>query len=106
MGGNMSGPTLDETAAAAVTSGVGAAAAALPAAGPPTGWWRAWRARFGLAEVCGTAAAVAGFAAGYLPGRSLLAAAGLATLGESIGFYSCVGGKAAMAARRATAHLA
>ena len=69
-------------------------------------WWRAWRARFGLAEVCGTVAAVAGFAAGYLPGRSLLAAAGLATLGESIGFYGCVGAKAALAARRATAHLA
>ena len=27
-------------------------------------WWQAWRARFGLAEVCGTAAATAGFAAG------------------------------------------
>lgn len=69
-------------------------------------WWRAWRARFGLAEVCGTVAAVVGFAAGYLPGRSLLAAAGLATLGESIGFYGCVGAKAARAACRATAHLA
>ena len=69
-------------------------------------WWRAWRARFGLAEVCGTVAAVAGFAAGYLPGRSLLAAAGLATLGESIGFYGCVGAKTALAACRATAHLA
>jgi hypothetical protein len=70
------------------------------------GWWRAWRARFGLAEVCGTVAAVAGFAAGYLPDGSLLAAAGLATLGESIGFYGCVGAKAALAACRATAHLA
>jgi hypothetical protein len=69
-------------------------------------WCRAWLARFGLAEVCGTVAAVAGFAAGYLPGRSLLAAAGLATLGESIGFYACVGAKTALAARRATAHLA
>ena len=69
-------------------------------------WWRAWCARFGLAEVCGTVAAVAGFAAGYLPGRSLLAAAGLATLGESIGFYGCVGAKTALAARRATVHLA
>jgi hypothetical protein len=69
-------------------------------------WWRAWLARFGLAEACGTVAAVAGFAAGYLPGRSLLAAAGLATLGESIGFYGCVGAKAALAACRATAHLA
>ena len=44
------------------------------------GWWQAWRARFGLAEVCGTAAALSGFAAGYLPDRSLLAAAALATL--------------------------
>jgi hypothetical protein len=69
-------------------------------------WWRAWRARFGLAEVCGTVAAVAGFAAGYLPGKSLLAAAGLATLGESIAFYGCVGAKTALEARRATAHLA
>jgi hypothetical protein len=69
-------------------------------------WWRAWRARFGLAEVCGTVAAAAGFAAGYLPGGSLLAAAGLATLGEFIGFYGCVGAKAALAACRATAHLA
>ena len=69
-------------------------------------WWRAWRARFGLAEVCGTVAAVAGFAAGYLPGKSLWEAAGLATLGESIGFYGCVGAKAALGACRATAHLA
>jgi hypothetical protein len=69
-------------------------------------WWRAWCARFGLAEVCGTVAAAAGFAAGYLPGGSLLAAAGLATLGEFIGFYGCVGAKAALAACRATAHLA
>jgi len=69
-------------------------------------WWRAWRARFGLAEVCGTVAAVAGFAAGYLPSRSLLAAGGLATLAEFIGFYGCVGAKTAVAACRATAHLA
>jgi hypothetical protein len=45
-------------------------------------WWRSWRARFGLAEVCGTATAVAGFAVGYRTGGSLLAAAGLATLGD------------------------
>src|SRR5215470_6154220 len=82
-GGDMSGPTLDETAAAAVTSGVGAAAAALPAADSPTGWWQAWRTRFGLAEVCGTAAAAAGFAAGYLQAGSLLAAAALATVCEA-----------------------
>lgn len=69
-------------------------------------WWRSWRARFGLAEVCGTAAAVAGFAAGYRVGGSLLAAAGLATLGEFAGFYGCIGTKAALAAWRATAHLA
>lgn len=70
-----------------------------------SGWWRAWRARFGLAEVCGTAAAVLGFALGYLPVRSLLAAAALATLGESTGFYGCIGVKTVAAARRATAHL-
>jgi hypothetical protein len=69
------------------------------------GWWRAWRARFGLAEVCGTAAAAAGFAFGYLGAGSLLAAAGLATLCEAVGFYLCVGAKTAADARRATAHL-
>lgn len=68
--------------------------------------WRSWRARFGLAEVYGTIGAVAGFAAGYLPGGSLLTAAGLATLCEIIGFYGCVGVKAAVAACRATAQLA
>jgi hypothetical protein len=71
----------------------------------PTGWWQAWRARFGLAEVCGTLTALAGFAAGYLQTGSLLAAAGLATACESIGFYGCIGAKTAAAARRATAHL-
>ena len=75
-------------------------------AGKARGSWRAWRARFGLAEVYGTIGAVAGFAAGYLPGGSLLTAAGLATLCEIIGFYSCVGVKAALAACRATAQLA
>jgi hypothetical protein len=69
-------------------------------------WWRSWRARFGLAEVCGTAAAIAGFAVGYRTGGSLLAAAGLATLGEFAGFYGCVGVKTALTACRATAHLA
>ncbi len=68
-------------------------------------WWRAWRERFGLAEVCGTAAAAAGFAAGCQVSGSLLAAAGLATACEAIGFYGCVGVKTAAAARRATAHL-
>lgn len=73
---------------------------------PRAGWWRAWRARFGLAEVCGTLAAIGGFAAGYLAAGSLLAAAGLATLCEAIGFYGCVGVKTATAASQATAHLA
>ena len=73
---------------------------------PRGGWWRAWRARFGLAEACGTFAAVIGFATGYLAAGSLLAAAGLATLCEVIGFYGCVGAKTAADARRATAHLA
>jgi hypothetical protein len=49
-------------------------------------WWRSWRARFGLAEVCGTTAA--------------------ATLGEFAGFYGCIGTQAALAAWRGTAHLA
>jgi ornithine decarboxylase len=70
------------------------------------GWWHAWLARFGLAELCGTAGAIAGFAIGYLPGGSLLAAAGLATLLEVIGFYGCVGVKTAFAAWSATNHLA
>jgi hypothetical protein len=69
------------------------------------GWWRAWRDRFGLAEVCGTLGAVAGFAAGYAQAGSLLAAAALATIGEAIGFYGCIAAKTGSAARRATAHL-
>src|SRR5215472_16592198 len=69
------------------------------------GWWQAWRARFGLAEVCGTIAAIGGFTAGYMATGSLLAAAGLATICEGLGFYGCVGVKAAAAACRATAHL-
>ena len=73
--------------------------------GRPAGWWRAWRDRFGLAEVCGTLAAVAGFAIGYAQAGSLLAAAALATLCEAIGFYGCVGVKTAASARRATVHL-
>jgi hypothetical protein len=55
--------------------------------------------------VCGTLAAVTGFAAGYLASGSLLAAAGLATVCEAIGFYGCVGVKTAADARQATAHL-
>lgn len=61
--------------------------------------------RFGLAEVCGTLAAVVGFTVGYLAAGSLLAAAGLATVCEAIGFYGCVGPKTAADPRRATAHL-
>jgi hypothetical protein len=68
-------------------------------------WWRAWRGRFGLAEVCGTAAAVGGFAAGYLTAGSLLAAAGVATACEAFGFYGCIGARTVAAAGRATAHL-
>jgi hypothetical protein len=74
--------------------------------GGGAGRWRAWRARFGLAEVCGTIAAASGFTAGYLATGSLLAAAGLATLCEAAGFYGCVGVKTAAAARLATAGLA
>lgn len=69
------------------------------------GWWRSWRVRFGLAEVVGTVAAIVGFAAGYRAAGSLLAAAGLATVSEAIGFYGCVGAKTAVAACRATGHL-
>ena len=81
-------------------------AAARGAATKAGQWWRSWRARFGLAEVCGTVAAIAGFAIGYRAGGSLLTAAGLATLGEFAGFYGCIGTKAALAAWRVTAHLA
>ena len=70
------------------------------------GWWRAWRARFGWAEIGGTAGAVAGFAAGYQASGSLLAAAGLATMCEAAMFYGWVGAATIAAAGRATAHLA
>ena len=105
----MSSLVIDEATAAAVTTG-DAEAAVTPSAPENrhrlARWWQAWRARFGLAEVCGTLAAAGGFAAGYLAAGSLLAAAGLATLCEAIGFYGCVGVKTAAAASRATAHLA
>jgi hypothetical protein len=81
------------------------ASPAAEATSPRGGWWRAWRERFGLAELCGTVAAAAGFAVGYEVTGSLLAAAGLATACEAIGFYGCVGVKTAAAARAATAHL-
>jgi ornithine decarboxylase len=103
MGGAMSGVSVDVAAVAVVTDGSAEAAAPVP--DRPAGWWRAWRDRFGLAEVCGTLAAVAGFAAGYAQAGSLLAAAALATIFEAIGFYGCIGAKTVAAARRATAHL-
>ena len=109
-------PTAASTTAAsttpASTAATGGAAAGRPPAGrdgdqpEASGWWQAWLARFGLAEVCGTAGAVAGFAAGYLPTGSVLGAAAVATICEVIAFYGCVGTKTALAARRATAHLA
>jgi len=90
---------------AAVTAGSAEAVMASPVPDPPAGWWRAWRDRFGLAEVCGTLAAAAGFAAGYAQAGSLLAAAALATICEAIGFYGCIAVKTGAAARRATVHL-
>ena len=89
-----------------VSDGAGRRAADRCDAVGRAGCWQAWRARFGLAEVCGTIAALGGFAAGYLGAGSLLAAAGLATLCEAIGFYGCVGAKTAAAACQASAHLA
>src|SRR5882724_4434796 len=98
----MSGMSVDVTAVAVVTAGSAEAVAATPSVPDrPAGWWRAWRDRFGLAEVCGTLGAAAGFAAGYAQAGSLLAAAALAT----IGFYGCIAAKTGAAARRATAHL-
>jgi hypothetical protein len=101
----MSSPVIDGATATAGTAGGPGTVAGRPAAGRSPGWWRAWRARFGLAEVCGTLAAVAGFAVGYLSFGSLLAAAGLATICEVVGFYGCIGAKTVAAACRATAHL-
>jgi len=85
-----------------------------PVAGlPGTGYEQAvsgtrrwWRARCGLAEACGSVGAAAGFAAGYRAAGSLVTAAGLATVGEFIGFYGCVGTGTVLAACRATTHLA
>ncbi|HEY1001725.1 MAG TPA: hypothetical protein VGD83_18990 [Streptosporangiaceae bacterium] len=79
--------------------------ASSPTPDRPAGWWRAWRDRFGLAEVFGTLAAAAGFAVGYAQAGSLLAAAALATICEAIGFYGCIAAKTGAAARRATVHL-
>ncbi len=105
MGGAMSGVSVDVAAVAVVTAGGAEAVAAPPIPDRRAGWWRAWRDRFGLAEVCGTLGAVTGFAAGYAQAGSLLAAAALATIGEAIGFYGCIAAKTGSAARRATAHL-
>jgi Pyridoxal-dependent decarboxylase, C-terminal sheet domain len=103
----MSSLVIDEATVAAGGAEVAVAPPARDTAPerPPQGWWATWRARFGLAEVTGTLGAIAGFAAGYLSAGSLLAAAGLATLGEAIGFYGCIGARTAVAAGRATAHL-
>jgi hypothetical protein len=98
----MSGVSVDVAAVAVVTAG---SAEAAPVPDRPAGWWRAWRDRFGLAEVCGTLAALAGFASGYAQNGSLLAAAVLATICEAIGFYGCIAVKTGAAARQATAHL-
>jgi hypothetical protein len=65
-------------------------------------WWLAWRDRFGLAELIGTIGAIIGFKIGYGRSGSLLAAAGLATTCEVIGFYACIGLRTGIAARRAT----
>src|ERR1700745_1216612 len=100
MGGAMSGVSVDVAAVAVVTGGGAGAGAPVP--DRTAGWWRAWRDRFGLAEVCGTLAAVAGFAAGYAQAGSLLAAAALATICEAIGFYGCSGAKTVGAARAGT----
>src|ERR1700755_3680417 len=90
---------------AAVTARSAEAVMASPVPPPPAGWGRAWRDRFGLAEVCGTLAAAAGFAVGYAQAGSLLAAAALATICEAIGFYGCIAVKTGAAGRRATLHL-
>jgi hypothetical protein len=90
---------------AAVAAENAEAITASPVPDPPAGWLRAWRDRFGLAEVCGTLAAAAGFAAGYVQAGSLLAAAALATICEAVGFYGCIAVKTGAAARRATVHL-
>ena len=95
-------PTADVSADGACLRAAGRGRARAQAAR----WWRGWRARFGLAEVVGTVAALAGFAVGYLAAGSLLAAAGMATVCEAVGFYGCVGARTAAAACQATAHLA
>jgi hypothetical protein len=68
-------------------------------------WASSWRSRFGLAEICGTLAAVAGFGFGLRRGWQVPAAAGLATAAEAAAFYAPVAAKAALRAWRATGHL-
>lgn len=75
---------------------------------PPSGitrGWQAWRARFGLAELAGTAAAAAGFGGGLALRWPVAAAAALAAITEAVMFYAVVGIRTALAAARATAHL-
>jgi hypothetical protein len=79
----MSGVSVDGAAVAVVTA-ESAEAVAPPVPDRPTGWWRAWRDRFGLAEVCGTLAPWPVSPRYARPG-SLLAAA-RATIGEAIRF--------------------
>jgi hypothetical protein len=102
--GSMTPPTW--AAAKAPAGGLQGGGATSGAQAGTGGWWGAWRARFGLAEAFGTVGAVAGFAAGYRATGSLFTAAGLATFGEVIGFYGCVGTRTVLAACRATADLA
>ena len=68
-------------------------------------WAAGWRARFGLAEICGTAAAVAGFGFGLARGWPLPAAAGLATAAEAVAFYVPVVARTAWRSWTATGHL-
>ena len=64
-----------------------------------------WRARFGLAEACGTIGALAGFGTGLGRGWALPAAAGLATGCEAVAFYVPVVARTTVAAWLATGHL-
>ena len=65
-------------------------------------WWRARRDRFGWAGVVGTVGAIFGFQAGYARSGSLLAAAGLATTFEVVGFCGRIALRTGQAARRVT----
>ncbi|MGI9006034.1 MAG: hypothetical protein ACR2FU_07520 [Streptosporangiaceae bacterium] len=65
-------------------------------------WWRAWRDRFGLAELVGTIGAIIGFEVGYGQSGRLLVAAGLATTCEVVGFYTCIALRTGLEVRRVT----